>query len=328
MKKIFINHPAGDNGGPAVFVKKLSQGLRSYSIQLDFSDKRNLDAALLMIRSNGLISHFKQRNIQVAGRTSGFYIPPYWHSKTADRMMTGDKIAHNKSLAVDLKQYDHMIYQSQWSKDMCDQYLTPRFNDFSIIHNGVDLNHFKPIEKQSERIRLLVLGNLRHAYTAVIPIFIYQQLKNDFDLELQFVGKIDTACQQILNQHKSDLTISYKGPTNHSQLPPIFQQADILIHPRQGDTCPNVVSEALACGIPVVTAEWGGAHELLGKGGVTVTESVNWEYSEEYKENFVAQTCKVLENLNQYKEEARSQAETNLSLDKMVKGYLKALKLD
>lgn len=325
MKKIFINHPAGDNGGPAVFVKKLNQGLKKHNIQLDFRDKRNPDAALLMIRSDGLIPHFKKKNIRVVGRTSGFYIPEYWHSNSSDRMMTGDKIAHNKSLASDLRNYDHMVYQSQWSKDMCDQYLFKRDHNFSIIHNGVNLNQFKPIEKSSNKIRLLVLGNLRHSYTADIPIYVYQQLKDDFNLELQFVGKIDDSCNQIIGQHKADPNINRKGPTGHSNLPPIFQAADILIHPRAGDTCPNVVSEALACGIPVVTAEWGGARELLGNGGITVTESVNWGYSEEYKENFVIQSRKVLENLSNYKIAAREQAEKYLSLNQMVGAYLQVL---
>src|SRR5262249_4301700 len=39
--------------------------------------------------------------------------------------------------------------------------------------------------------------------------------------------------------------------------------ADFLVHPTFYDPCSNVVLEALACGLPVVTSRFNGAAELL-----------------------------------------------------------------
>src|SRR5262249_43916925 len=43
--------------------------------------------------------------------------------------------------------------------------------------------------------------------------------------------------------------------------------ADLLVHPTVYDPCSNVVLEALACGLGVITTRYNGAHELLQGGG-------------------------------------------------------------
>ena len=46
---------------------------------------------------------------------------------------------------------------------------------------------------------------------------------------------------------------------------PLYRRAHVLLHPKVRDPCPNVVLEALACGVPVVHSASGGVPELVGR---------------------------------------------------------------
>ncbi|MFQ3592365.1 MAG: glycosyltransferase family 4 protein [Gemmataceae bacterium] len=50
--------------------------------------------------------------------------------------------------------------------------------------------------------------------------------------------------------------------------------ADFLVHPTFYDPCSNVVLEALACGLPVITTRYNGAAELLGGTGTQRAEGL------------------------------------------------------
>lgn len=49
----------------------------------------------------------------------------------------------------------------------------------------------------------------------------------------------------------------------HADMREAYFASDFLVHPTFYDPCSNVVLEALACGLPVITSRHNGAHELL-----------------------------------------------------------------
>jgi len=322
--KLFVNRKPDNSGGPGVFVEKFITAIKKEGVEIQFDNYKGCDSALLLISSQGLIPKLKEQGIRVVGRTSGFYIPDYWNG-TKGRVMTPDKLAHNEELTREIPQYDHFIYQSHWAKQMYDQYLVKRDNDYSIIHNGVDLTRFKPRKKDWEGLRLLVVGNLRYLHSVDIPTKIAKLVREKYDnVTITFVGNADPTCSKYLQKEKGKF-IKCRGHIKNKDLPKIYQSHDILIHARSGDVCPNAVAEALACGLPCVVSSWGGTRELTNIGGKACSEQNNWEYSEEFISRSVSAVLEIIEDLDRYKKKARKTAEENLSVERMIRFYMRAL---
>ncbi len=93
-----------------------------------------------------------------------------------------------------------------------------------------------------------------------------------------------------------------------------------------GDACPNVVCEALACGLPVVAPEFGGTSELIGLAGVSFL-SPPWIYDDKFVEQLHHAVEILIERIDEFSEAARRQAIDELDLEVMADRYLNALGL-
>ena len=63
--------------------------------------------------------------------------------------------------------------------------------------------------------------------------------------------------------------ITFVGHVRHHELAPLYRSADLLVLPSDFDNSPNVVVEAMSCGLAVVATDVGGVPEYVahGKGG-------------------------------------------------------------
>lgn len=337
-KRIYINKKPASKGGPEVFVSKFSAELAKKDIAVSYNHIRDCKAALILITSPGksFFSKAKRYGIRTIGRIGGFYVPAYFNANTytppyQDRRLTDEKKAFNKQLADDLSEYDHVIYQSTFTKNMCDQYLWKRNAAFSIIHNGVDTKRFYPSENKKGPLTLINAGTMRHEYifNTLLPVFCELQ-KKITDIRLIIAGTMDTACSVIYDEYRYKYPelfqkqVTYLGAVPNDKLPEVYRMADIYIHPRAGDWSPNSMIEALASGLPVVCAQWGGQSELIADAGIAVTAKP-WDYSQDYIHGFITATSTIIQDLQVYKTNARNHAQKNLTLEKMTQGYLKAL---
>jgi glycosyltransferase involved in cell wall biosynthesis len=143
-----------------------------------------------------------------------------------------------------------------------------------VIHNGIDMNVFKPTQSDFRRRHDLVnqfvlLGVAsswvdRKGYKYFVELA--KQLRPDEKIVLVGVTK-----RQI-----KDLPPGFVGiAKTHStqELAEIYSAADVLINPTLEDNFPTTNLEALACGTPVVTFNTGGSPESLDEGcGLVVAQ--------------------------------------------------------
>jgi glycosyltransferase involved in cell wall biosynthesis len=100
-----------------------------------------------------------------------------------------------------------------------------------------------------------------------------------------------------------------------------------LFHPVSGEPCGIVVTEALACGVPVVVPAYGGPSEfVLPDGGIAV-EAKPYHYDDEFCDRMADAVTKVRENYDAFRRGARRQAELHLSITASVDEYLDMLDL-
>jgi glycosyltransferase involved in cell wall biosynthesis len=323
---IFLNMDGRGKGGPQVWTGRLHSLLekRGYGITLDLND--DWAAALFIIGSEGMDKAL-ERGRTVGYRVANGYLPSWFEAM--GRTMKPEHHAVNAAIARALELSDVVIYQSQWSKEQLDCYLYQRNDHYAVIYNGVDLQRFSPAPQRQMGLPVLgTVGLLRYSYR--LKTFFEVSRRLEIPHRLLIVGRLDGEAAEVMTRYRDDPQvgprITYQPHVPPEQLPDFYRQMSLLIHPVSGDACPNVVVEALACGVPVVAPRFGGTSELIeAKEGLF--DAKPWVYDEHFIEAMTEATKKVLGNQAELAHQARKRAEEALGSEQMVTRYLEALSL-
>lgn len=146
------------------------------------------------------------------------------------------------------------------------------------VHNGVDLDRFRPTRRPrlDNEVVLLFVGlgfarkGLAYAIRALAGLPAH--------VTLRVVGKGNARPYRRLAVELGVAgRVQFLGPQR--DMPAVYANADILVHPALYEAFANVCLEALACGLPVVTSRINGASEVLTEGvdGAIVEEP--WDIS-------------------------------------------------
>ncbi len=150
-------------------------------------------------------------------------------------------------------------------------------NKICVITNGVDDELFRPLDKVKCRSELgidlkgkiiLFVGNL-------VPVKGISDLLEAFKilsgrikaLRLAIVGDgpLKPALKQRLSGHLSGKVL-FAGKQPHRSIPQWMNACDVFCLPSHSEGCPNVVLEAMACGVQIVATRVGGIPELVVDG--------------------------------------------------------------
>lgn len=147
-----------------------------------------------------------------------------------------------------------------------------------VIHNGLDLERFRYVVDGivQERRYVAAVGSLLPVKRWDRLLRIIQKVKAAASKEphVQIAG--DGPLLLPLKKLASDLDISkfvqFLGAVH--DIPTFLSGAKFLVHTSESEGCPNVVMEAMACGLPVVAMETGDIPWLVedGKTGFVVSQ--------------------------------------------------------
>jgi glycosyltransferase involved in cell wall biosynthesis len=149
-----------------------------------------------------------------------------------------------------------------------------------------------------------------------------------FRPKVLIIGSLDEHCRKVFAQILRDP--SWKGYITHvdsvspERLPMYYQLMDCLVHTVAGDSCPNVVVEALACGVPVVCPEDGGTSELVDNAGFAVQDPEGI-CGETMRNGMTKAILNILDDLPTFQRRARQRAENNNNIEILTSHYLEAL---
>jgi glycosyltransferase involved in cell wall biosynthesis len=145
--------------------------------------------------------------------------------------------------------------------------------EIQVIYNGIDANRFNVAKKKrgerSDKTVLISTGRLIHrkGYEHLL-----KALENKPEFELVLIG--DGDLRGKLEKLSDDLNVKAKflGPQQREKVIDNLHRADVFVLPSLNEGMSNSVLEALACGLPVISTDVGGAHELVedGKNGFVV----------------------------------------------------------
>ncbi|MEW5835828.1 MAG: glycosyltransferase family 4 protein [Pseudomonadota bacterium] len=144
-----------------------------------------------------------------------------------------------------------------------------------VVYNGVDHVRFAPGDRGQARARLglpaagrilLYVGNLKAGKGCLdlLEAFAASGLARS-GTRLVFVGagECRTALVSGAAERGCMEAVTLTGAVDHAELADWFRAADLLCLPSHNEGVPNVVLEAMACGIPVVASRVGGIPEVV-----------------------------------------------------------------
>lgn len=203
-----------------------------------------------------------------------------------------------------------------------------------VINNGYDFSKFKPLATAN-------LIRIKNGISSDVPLLgmvgrytpekdhenLFKSLsilkKNgiDFNIALAGVGitKDNEELISIIKFYRLDERVILLGPV--SDVPELMNQLDLHILSSSSEGFPNVLAEAMACGIPCIATNAGSSEFIVKDTGwiVPTKDSVALASSiqaaiEDMRRN--PETWKIK------KSDARSRINLNFSLEKMVSDYL------
>ena len=193
---------------------------------------------------------------------------------------------------------DGVVYQSTYSKTLCEKFLAPRKKGaiVNVIYNGIDKDWCgKRVDHSGINIVVVSKWRRHKRLQEIIDIFLHY-LRTVPNSTLHIVGKLHD------NKPVKHPAIVYHNMVDRSVLGKILNEADFSIHLSKRDSCPNSVVECIGAGIPVITTDkCGGATEMcLMSEGCIVCEGDfdnDFEAAYPYRDEFNIITPKLKENI-------------------------------
>lgn len=174
------------------------------------------------------------------------------------------------------KKADARIANSQGLKDMALKFYDKK--SFDIIPNGVDTEVFYPIEKaDSDEFKILFVSRLieRKGLQFIIPQL--QKIQDSTEKKVKLVvvgdGPYRERLETITREYKVTDMVEFVGQKNKKEIVPFYQNADLFILPSAKEGMPNVVLEAMACGLPIIMTPCEGSKELVQDNGYILLTS-------------------------------------------------------
>jgi len=180
-----------------------------------------------------------------------------------------------KLLKFTLIKATHIVAVSQALKDSIVNLDIPK-EKISVIPTGVDKEKFYPYPKKEARRRLglpdkriiLSVGHLTpnkgfDLLVGGLKVLIDEYKENEVLLVIVGDGAFRKELEEKINRLDMKDCVLLQGVVPHEELYLWYSAADLFCLASEREGWPNVVLEAMACGIPVVATPVGGIPEIL-----------------------------------------------------------------
>lgn len=192
-----------------------------------------------------------------------------------------DYKGRNKVLQRNLRAADAIIYQSKFSKSICDKYLGRFKGKVAIIPNGADISFYEaaqPIPK--EHAHVFYASSRWRPHKRIKDIIGSFLLANIEDSILYISGDLKRSGIRSSSTLFSEKNVVYLGKVDQSTSARYLKSSDAFIHLCWFDNCPNGVVEAIASGTTVITNNVGGTHEIVrDSGGIVCNVDAPYDLS-------------------------------------------------
>jgi len=268
---------------------------------------RSTDFTLLYLGSSWLPRDLRpllwlarRRGVPVVVNQNGVGYPAWAGAHTDDV---------NRPLRRALLAADHVLYQSEFCKRSADLFLGEPSAEWEVLPNAVDVKHFSPpTEPPEDGPVLLLAGDQLQPYRLELALRTFVLVRSRHaGARLLVSGRHVVPPEPLLDELGVRDAVELVGGYSQAEAPSLLRRAQLLLHTTVNDSCPSVVLEAMACGLPVVHPASGGTVELVGReAGIDVPHPESWDRVQPPEpEALAAAVERVLADLTTYAAAAR-----------------------
>jgi glycosyltransferase involved in cell wall biosynthesis len=226
----------------------------------------------------------------------------------------------NRPLRTALRAADHVLYQSEFCKRSADLFLGEPRGSWEILPNAVDAaDRFTPaVEPPEAGPVLLLAGDQLQPYRLELALRTFALVRGRHPEARMIVsGRHAVPAEPLLDALGLGSEVELVGPYSQADAPALYRRAHLLLHTTVNDSCPSVVIEAMACGLPVVHPASGGTVELVGdEGGIGVPHAESWDVVQPPAPDALAEAVdRVLGELPVFAAAARRRAVERFALE-------------
>ena len=193
---------------------------------------------------------------------------------------------NQRNVRCELENATQVITISHYHRDyiatLCPQIAA---SNIEVVYNGLDTDHFQPAvgQPKGNPVRILSVGRLleKKGFEYLVDACALLAKRGlDFQCHIVGVGPLKDTLQANINRYDLNDQVRLLGALNQEQVIEQYRQSDIFALActiaRSGDRdgMPTVLTEAMACELPVVTTPVTGIPDLVrdGESGLLVQE--------------------------------------------------------
>lgn len=201
-----------------------------------------------------------------------------------------------------------VVANSEWLKELA--LKTDKNADIDIIHNGINIEDFKPGNSNSDEFVILTVARLirRKGIDDLIRA-IPAVVKEDQNIKLKIIGEgnMESELKELAQRLGVSKYIEFLGYVPHEELPDHYSFSDVFVLPSKNEGMPNAVLEAMASGLPIITTDAGGSKELIDGNGIIIkiedpdkiaNSILELRKNQELRENMGARSRNIAEKLS------------------------------
>tara|TARA_B100000029_G_scaffold515981_1_gene625917 strand:+ start:4532 stop:5578 length:1047 start_codon:yes stop_codon:yes gene_type:complete len=298
--KICIPIPHYDRGGMYTFLANFRKWLHKHDVVCteEIYDDYDILFTNSWKLSSNLLSQIKKTNpeTKIIHRIDGS------HRDYGGRLLNDHKQAISNLYA------DLTIFQSLYSRFATRTKYPVIANDGPIIYNPVDIEIFKPSDKPF---------NSYDPIKVCVVSFSTNPLKGT-----GHIGKLASENPHIefvlcgrFPKLPSLANIKHLGVLKKESLASEIRKCSILLNLSKNESCPNVVLEGMASGLPILYTDSGGTHELVENAGLPTTITT-----------FNKDITKITSSYEQFSRIARERVMRNFTPDIIFEQYIREFK--
>ena len=167
--------------------------------------------------------------------------------------------------AATFRHADGMIFLSDTARRAISGFAGRPFKRVEVIPHGVDHQRFRPLRPRdpgtSGTVNLVYPSRLEPYKHQVEVVRAVGRLADEFPkLKLRLCGPanpsyLEKLQVEIAQADPQGLHITYVGEVPNAELPELYDQSDLLLFASSCENLPNILIEAMACGIPICCSD-------------------------------------------------------------------------
>lgn len=141
-----------------------------------------------------------------------------------------------------------------------------------VISNGIDLELYKPKEKNADGVEFYIgmqsrIVNIKDHIT-LLKAFAIVKKSSTFSgkiikLKIAGEGELKNQLVKLSNELAINNDVIFTGMLNEQELIDFLHSLDLYIHASLGETMSTAIMQAMACGLPIIASDVNGINNML-----------------------------------------------------------------